>query len=122
MLVAECHFCLQSDLLVFRSVAPLPEVHRLLHQTPSSHLPFVDSHPDPAELDDLSGEDSDEGATLAEDVKDKAVESLDRRRALSPKPALVVLRSRGQLCGRGGLVVMLGNSSRCFWSFSELAI
>ena len=69
---------------MFRSVAPLPEVHRPLHQTPSSHLPFVDSHPDPAELDDLSGEDSDEGATLAEDVKDKAVESLDREE--SPEP------------------------------------
>ena len=38
---------------------------RPLHQTPSSHLPFVHSHPDPAELDDLSSEDSDEGATLA---------------------------------------------------------
>ena len=69
---------------MFRSDAPLPEVHQPLHQTPSSHRPFVDSHPDPAELDDLSGEDSDEGATLAEDVKDKAVESLDREE--SPEP------------------------------------
>ena len=69
---------------MFRSDAPLPEVHQPLHQTPSSHWPFVDSHPDPAELDDLSGEDSDEGATLAEDVKDKAVESLDREE--SPEP------------------------------------
>ena len=69
---------------MFRSDAPLPEVHRPLHQTPSSHRSFVDSHPDPTELDDLSGEDSDEGATLAEDVKDKAVESLDREE--SPEP------------------------------------
>ena len=48
-----------------------------LHQTPSSHRPFVDSHPDPAELDDLTDGDSDGGATLAEDVKGKAVKSLD---------------------------------------------
>ena len=85
MLVPECHFCLQSDLLVFRSVAPLPEVHRPLHQTPSSHLPFVDSHPDPAELDDLTDKDSDVGATLVEDVKGKAVESLDREESPQPK-------------------------------------
>ena len=55
-----------------------------LHQTPSSHRPFVDSHPDLAELDDLMDEDSDGGATLAEDVKGKAVESLDREE--SPEP------------------------------------
>ena len=85
MLGAECCFCLQSDLLVFRSVAPLPEVHRPLHQTPSSHLPFVDSHPDPAELDDLTDKDSDGGATLAEDVKGKAVESLDREESTEPE-------------------------------------
>ena len=52
--------------------------------TPSSHLPVVDSHPDLAELDDLMDEDSDGGATLAEDVKGKAVESLDREE--SPEP------------------------------------
>ena len=61
---------------MFRSDLPLPEVPRLLHQTPSSHRPFVDSHPDPAKLDDLTDEDSDGGATLAEDVKGKAVGSL----------------------------------------------
>ena len=59
-------------------------MHRPLHQTPSSHRPFVDSHPDPAELDDLSDEDSDEGTTLAKDVMGKAVESLDREE--SPEP------------------------------------
>ena len=63
----------------------MPEVHRPLHQTPSSHLPFVDSHPDPVELDDLMDEDSDGGATLAEDVKGKAVESLDREESPQPK-------------------------------------
>ena len=46
-------------MLVFRSDAPLPEVPRPLHQTPSVHQPFVDSHPDSAEFDDLSDEDSD---------------------------------------------------------------
>jgi len=35
-------------------------------------------------LDDLSDEDSDEGTTLAKDVKGKAVESLDREE--SPEP------------------------------------
>ena len=65
-------------MLVFRSDAPLPEVPRPLHQTPSAHQPFVDSHPDSAKFDSLSGDDSDGGATLAEDVKGKAVESLGR--------------------------------------------
>ena len=63
-------------MLVFRSDAPLPEVPRPLHQTPSAHRPFVDSHPDSAKFDSLSGDDSDGGATLAEDVKGKAVGSL----------------------------------------------
>ena len=69
---------------MFRSDLPLPEVPRLLHQTPSSHRPFVDSHPDPAKLDDLTDEDSDGGAILPEDVKGKAIESLDREE--SPEP------------------------------------
>ena len=56
-----------------------------LHQTPSSHRPFVDSHPDPAKLDDLTDEDSDGGATLAEDVKGKAVKSLDQEESPEPK-------------------------------------
>ena len=56
-----------------------------LHQTPSSHRPFVDSHPDPAELDGLTDGDSDGGATLAEDVKGKAVESLDREESTEPE-------------------------------------
>ena len=61
---------------MFQSDAPLPEVPRPLHETPSAHRPFVDSHPDSAEFDSLSGEDSDGGASLAEDVKGKAVGSL----------------------------------------------
>ena len=65
-------------MLVFRSDAPLPEVPRPLHETPSAYRPFVDSHPDSVEFDSLSGDDSDGGAALAEDVKGKAVESLDR--------------------------------------------
>ena len=56
-----------------------------LHQTPSSHRPFVDSHPDPAKLDDLIDEDSDGGATLAEDVKGKAFKSLDWEESPQPK-------------------------------------
>ena len=61
---------------MFRSDAPLPEVPRPLHETPSAHRPFVDSHPDSAEFDSLSGDDSDGGASLAEDVKGRAVGSL----------------------------------------------
>ena len=62
-------------MLVFRSDAPLPKVPRPLHQTPSAHRPFV---PDSAEFDSLPGDDFDGGATLAEDVKGKVVESLGR--------------------------------------------
>ena len=63
---------------MFRSDAPLPEVPRPLHETPSAHRPFVDSHSDSAEFDSLSGDDSDRGVALAEDVKGKAVRSLGR--------------------------------------------
>ena len=63
---------------MFRSDAPLPEVPRPLHETPNAHRPFVDSHPDSAEFDSLSGDDSDGGASLAEDVKGRAVGSLGR--------------------------------------------
>ena len=63
---------------MFRSDAPLPEVPRPLHETPNAHRPFVDSHPDSAEFDSLSGDDSDGGVALAEDVKGKAVGSLGR--------------------------------------------
>ena len=63
---------------MFRSDAPLPEVPRPLHETPSAHRPFVDSHPDSAEFDILSGDDSDGGVALAEDVKGKVVGSLGR--------------------------------------------
>ena len=72
-----------------------------LHQTPSSHRPFVDSHPDPAKLDDLTDEDSDGGATLAEDVKGKAVESLGRGESPEaeaggscPKKTRIIVRKR----------------------------
>ena len=70
---------------MFWSDAPLPEVYRPFHQTPSSHVPFVDSHPDPADLSDLSDESSDEGAALAEGVKGKVVESLVRENSLEPE-------------------------------------
>jgi len=63
---------------VFWSDAPLPEVPRPLHGTPSAHRPFVDSHPDSAEFDSLSDDDSDGGASLAKDVKVRAVRSLGR--------------------------------------------
>ena len=63
---------------MFQSDAPLPEVPRPLHETPSAHRPFVDSHPDSAEFDSLLGDDSDRGVALAEDVKGKAVGSLGR--------------------------------------------
>ena len=56
----------------------MPEVHRPLHQTPSAHRQFVESHLDLAEFVDLSDGDSDGGAALAEDVKGKAVKSLGR--------------------------------------------
>ena len=63
---------------MFQSDAPLPEVPRPLHETPSSYGPFVDSHLDCAEFDSLSGDDSDGGVALAEDVKGKAVGSVGR--------------------------------------------
>ena len=56
-------------MLEFRSDAPLPEVPHPFHQIPSAHRPFVDSHPDLVEFDNMSGDDSDGGATLAEDVE-----------------------------------------------------
>ena len=62
-------------MLIFRSDAPLLEVPRPLHETPSAHRPFVDSHPDLAEFDSLSVDDSDGGVALAEDVNGKAVGS-----------------------------------------------
>jgi len=87
--------------LVFRSDAPLPAVSRQLHQTPSAHRPFVDSHLDSAEFDSLSGEDSDGGASVAEDVKGKAVESLGRgespeveARGTCPKKSRTAVRKR----------------------------
>jgi len=68
--------------LVFRSDAPLPEVPPPLHETPSAHRPFIDSDPDSAEFDSLSGDDSDGGASLAEDVKGKTAGSLGRDESL----------------------------------------
>ena len=88
-------------MLVFRSDAPLPEVPRPLHQTPSAHRPFVDSHSDLAEFNSLSGDDSDGGTTLAEDVKGKAVESLGRGESPEaeagcscPKKTRIIVRKR----------------------------
>ena len=106
-------FVLQNDLLVFRSDAPLPEVFHPVHQTPSSHRPFIDSHPDPVDLAALLDIDSDDDATFEEDVKGKAgaVESLNRERSPEPQAALVVPKSRGQLCVRGRPVVISGNQS-----------
>ena len=63
---------------MFWSDAPLPEVPRPLHETPSAHRPFVDSHPDSAEFDSLSGDDFDGGVALAKDVKGEAVGSPGR--------------------------------------------
>ena len=80
-LLIESSLSLQDDLLVYRSDAPLPEVFRPLHQTPSSHRPFINSHPDPADFAELSDESSDE-------------EPLKRRRVRSPKPALVVPKTK----------------------------
>ena len=81
---------------MFRSDALLPEVPHPLHETPSAHRPFVDSHPDSAEFDSLSGDNSDGGVALAEYVKGKAVGAI----ALRPKLALAVPKNRGQLCGK----------------------
>ena len=61
---------------MFWSDAPLPEVPCPPHQTPSANRHFVYSHPESVEFDSLSGDDSDGGAALAEDVKGKAVGSL----------------------------------------------
>ena len=86
---------------MFRSDAPLREVPRPLHETPSAYRPFVDSHPNSAEFDSLSGDDSDGGAALAEDVKGKAVgslvwgESLEAEVGTScPKKPRTVVRKR----------------------------
>ena len=74
---------------------------RPLHQTPSAHRPFVDSHSNSIEFDSLSGDDSDGGASLAEDVKGKAVESLGRgespeveARGTCPKKPRTAVRKR----------------------------
>ena len=86
---------------MFRSDAPLPEVPRPLHETPSAYRPFVDSHPDSAEFDSLSGDDSDGGAALAEGVKGRAVGSLGRGEspeaeigASCPKKLRIAVRKR----------------------------
>ena len=65
-------------MLVYRSDAPLPKVFRPLHETSSSHQPFIDSYLDSTDLAELSDKSSDEDTTLAENVKGKAVEYLDR--------------------------------------------
>ena len=85
---------------MFRSDAQLPEVPRLLYQTPSAHRPFVDSHPDSAEFDDLSDEDSDGSASLAKDVKGKAVESLDRGESPEPETGTSCPRKAKDYCAK----------------------
>ena len=93
---------------MFRSDAPLPEVPRPFHQSPSAHRPFVDSHPDSAEFDGLSDEDSDGSATLVEDVKGKAVESLGRGESpeaeaggsCAKKPRTIVRKRRASVDAR----------------------
>ena len=86
---------------MFRSDAPLPEVPRPLHETPNAHRPFVDSHPDSVEFDSLSGDDSDGGAALAEDVKGKAAGSLGQGESPEaevgtscPKKSRIAVRKR----------------------------
>ena len=88
-------------MLVYRSDAPLPKVFCPLHETSSSHQPFIDSYPDSTDLAELSDKSSDEDTTLAENVKGKAVEYMDREE--SPEP------EAKQLCVRGMPVLMLGN-------------
>ena len=109
-------------MLVFRSDALLPKVPRPVQQTPSAHRPFVDSHPDSAEFNDLSYDYSDGGAALAEDLKGKAVESLGRGESpeadagtsCPKKPRAVVRKRRASIDAR--LLVGL------FLSYSELAV
>ena len=106
-------------MLEFRSDAPLPEVPRPFHQIPSAHRPFVDSHPDLVEFDNLFGDDSDGGATLAEDVEGRkgGVDPLAHEGSPGPEAGTIVVPSgRGQLCVRGGLAVMPGSSSSGFCS------
>ena len=95
-------------MLVFRSDAPLPKVPCPPHQTPSAYRPFVYSHPESVEFDSLSGDDFDGGATLAEDVKGKAVESLGRGESpeaeaggsCPKKPRTVVRKRRASVDAR----------------------
>ena len=104
--------------MVFQSDPPLPEVHRPSHMTPSAHLRPHEYWPnlDPTVSETLSSSDSDDRVPLAELVKGKmgGVGSLSCEGVRGLKPALVVLRSRGQLCGRGGSVVKSGNQSSGF--------
>ena len=68
--------------MVFQSDAPLPEVFRPSHMTPSAHLRPHEFKPDldPDVSETLSRSDSDDHVTLAELVKGKigGVESLVR--------------------------------------------
>ena len=68
--------------MVFQSDAPLPEVFRLSHMTPSAHLRPYEFRPDldPGVSESLSSSDSNDRVTLAELVKGKigGVESLVR--------------------------------------------
>ena len=86
---------------------------------PSAHLQPHDYRPDlyPTVLETLSSSDSDDRATLADLMKGKTrgLELLAREgESGAPKPALVVPRSRGQLCVREELATMSGNQSGGF--------
>ena len=59
--------------MVFQSDAPLPEVFRLSHMTPSAHLRPYEFRPDldPGVSESLSSSDSNDRVPLAELVKEK---------------------------------------------------
>ena len=78
--------------MVYRSDLPLPKIFQALHLTPSSHQPAIESHPDPTDLETLSDVDSDDNATIAEDMKCKSGTSspLIRRGVLKQRLRLVV--------------------------------
>ena len=112
--------------MIFWSDPPLPEVHRPRHMTPSAHLRPHDYRPDldPTVSETLSSSDSDDRVPLAELVKGKWEESglFLMKGVRDLKPALIVLRSQGQLCGRAGSVVKSGNQSSGLCSILNFAV
>ena len=75
--------------MVFQSDAPLPEVFRLSHMTPSAHLRPYEFRPDldPGVSESLSSSDSDDRVTLADLMKGKTggVEPLAREGSPGPE-------------------------------------